>query len=102
MGGMQHWYAEYFRIILIHENEKTIRNIPPPPIPDLVYWSIEKSVIRNIPPNPHMVSLVTSMYSAELCAELCPEYLEQNKKEIKKSNKGNITVLFISLLKSVR
>ena len=45
-----------------------------------------------------MVSLVTSMYSAELC----PEYLEQNKKEIKKSNKGNITVLFISLLKSVR
>ena len=25
------------------QNEKTIRKISPPPIPDMVYWSIEKS-----------------------------------------------------------
>ena len=30
------------------------------------------------PPNPNMVSVVTSMYNGDLF----PEYLEQNKKEI--------------------
>ena len=30
------------------------------------------------PPNPNMVSVVTSMYNGDLCLE----YLEQNKKEI--------------------
>ena len=33
MGGMQHWYAEW----------KDDKKNPPPPIPDMVYWSIEKS-----------------------------------------------------------
>ena len=65
----------------------------PPSVPDMVYWSIEKSdrtwiSVYNIktkkrqyetfPPNPNMISVVTSMYNGELC----PEYLEQNKKEI--------------------
>ena len=34
--------------------------------------------MKHSPPNPNMVSVVTSMYNGDLC----PEYLEQNKKEI--------------------
>ena len=70
-----------------------MRNIPPRP--SLAWYTeVQKNLteleslftiykqrkdnMKHSPPNPNMISVVTSMYNGELC----PEYLEQNKKEI--------------------